>query len=153
MTNATLAYEQCIRYGGQTALPPTRMVSADNPDGPGVIIAEVRAYGDVVLRFLSREPGYTDDLLLPTYKSTPPPKKPLDYGIERVDHAVGNVWDLLESVNYISRMTGFHEVGSRMWWLSFLGESAVEPPLPCSELKSTVLMYSFCHATVRRVHS
>jgi len=86
------------------------MVAPDSPDGPGVVIAEVRAYGDVVLRFLNKEPGYHDDLLLPAYKRVPPPKKPLNYGIERVDHAVGNVWDLLEAVNYISRMTGFHEV-------------------------------------------
>ena len=34
---------------------------------------------------------------------------PLSYGLHRLDHAVGNVHDLQEAVNYIQRATGFHQ--------------------------------------------
>lgn len=33
----------------------------------------------------------------------------MSYGLQRLDHAVGNVPDLAEAVNYISRMSGFHD--------------------------------------------
>lgn len=35
--------------------------------------------------------------------------EPRSYGIQRLDHAVGNVHDLEKAVNYIARATGFHE--------------------------------------------
>ena len=73
-----------------------------------MVISEVRAYGDVVIRFISREGGF-DGPFLPAYQTTPSPKRPLNYGLERLDHAVGNVWKLLEAVGYIGKMTGFHE--------------------------------------------
>jgi 4-hydroxyphenylpyruvate dioxygenase len=79
------------------------------PSGQGaMVVSEVRAYGDVVLRFVSREGGF-EGPYLPGYRCTPAPARPLDYGLRRLDHAVGNVWDLLEAVEYIGRMTGFHE--------------------------------------------
>lgn len=34
---------------------------------------------------------------------------PLCYGLQRLDHAVGNTDNLLEAVNYIAGFTGFHE--------------------------------------------
>lgn len=104
--DAAKAYEQCISHGGQAALAPVRVRS---PDGKGsMVVSEVRAYGDVVLRFVSREDGF-DGPFLPTYKTLPEPRRPLDYGIQRIDHAVGNVWDLIESMDYVGKMTGFHE--------------------------------------------
>jgi hypothetical protein len=39
----------------------------------------------------------------------PVQSEPVTYGIQRLDHAVGNVHDLLETVNYVVRATGFHE--------------------------------------------
>ena len=45
---------------------------------------------------------------LPTYTDVNDPF-PLDYGIARLDHAVGNVPNLLDAVNYIAQFTGFHE--------------------------------------------
>ena len=34
---------------------------------------------------------------------------PLSYGLRRLDHAVGNVPKLQETVKYIAAATGFHE--------------------------------------------
>jgi 4-hydroxyphenylpyruvate dioxygenase len=73
-----------------------------------MLISEIRAYGDVVLRFLSRHNHYNGHFL-PTYQDLPLPTHPHTYGLERLDHAVGNVYNLLESVNYMGKMTGFHE--------------------------------------------
>lgn len=72
------------------------------------MVSEIRAYGDVVLRFISRHDGF-DGAFLPAYQAVAPSSSSQDYGLERIDHAVGNVWDLLESVNYVGKMTGFHE--------------------------------------------
>ncbi len=35
--------------------------------------------------------------------------EPLSYGLQRLDHAVGNVHDLEKAVKYIAKITGFHE--------------------------------------------
>jgi hypothetical protein len=34
---------------------------------------------------------------------------PLTYGLQRLDHAVGNVPNLEKAINYIAKFTGFHE--------------------------------------------
>lgn len=34
---------------------------------------------------------------------------PLTYGLERLDHAVGNVHHMQETVDYIAKATGFHQ--------------------------------------------
>lgn len=40
---------------------------------------------------------------------TPVDSFPLCYGLQRLDHAVGNTHNLLEAVNHIAGFTGFHE--------------------------------------------
>ena len=40
---------------------------------------------------------------------TPVESPPLSYGIKRLDHAVGNVPKLRETLKYIADATGFHE--------------------------------------------
>lgn len=40
---------------------------------------------------------------------TPVESPPLCYGIKRLDHAVGNVPKLKETLKYIADATGFHE--------------------------------------------
>ena len=40
---------------------------------------------------------------------TPVQSPPLSYGIKRLDHAVGNVPKLRETLKYIAEATGFHE--------------------------------------------
>lgn len=113
--DATKAYNECIAYGGQAALAPVRLVPAPMSGQRGyVVMSEVRAYGDVVLRFVSKHEGYAGSFL-PAYTeedasspSSSSSRKMLDYGLERIDHAVGNVWELLDAVGYIGEMTGFH---------------------------------------------
>ena len=97
------AYEKSIANGGKGILPPIEL-------GNGVSIAEVRLYGDVVLRYVSGAvceknwmPNYAD-----ATPATKPGFKPLSYGLRRLDHAVGNVHDLLRTVDYIMNFTGMH---------------------------------------------
>lgn len=115
MTDAAQAFEACVANGGQPALAPTTLLLSSSSSSPRqeggrgyAVVAEVRAYGDVVLRFLSRHDGF-DGAFLPGYRPVAAAPEPVDYGLERLDHAVGNVWDLLGAVNYMGRMTGFHE--------------------------------------------
>jgi 4-hydroxyphenylpyruvate dioxygenase len=69
------------------------------------VVSEVKLYGDVVLRYVS---GSYKGPFLAGYEDMPDAPK-LSYGIQRLDHAVGNVHNLLEAVSYIIRFTGFHE--------------------------------------------
>ncbi|KAM1131398.1 hypothetical protein EV1_045578 [Malus domestica] len=79
-----------------------------------VTIAEVQLYGDVVLRYVSYT-GHnhlTDPdphlWFLPGFESLMS-SFPIDFGIHRLDHAVGNVEDLKSAVSYVIGFTGFHE--------------------------------------------
>jgi len=78
-------------------------------------VSEVELYGDVVLRYYSFHAGEKNakpKTFLPGYADVPlepPHTTPLTYGLQRLDHAVGNVPNLLETVDYITAMTGMHE--------------------------------------------
>ena len=124
--DAAEAYEKSIANGGRGVLPPVRLnaegaVASDSADaeGPATVISEVELYGDVVLRYVSRHGG-DDSAYLPKYIPTPVEdgREPLCYGLQRLDHAVGNVHDLLEAVDYISgsphaRVCRVHRRGRR----------------------------------------
>ena len=105
------------------------------PDGYYQKISEVELYGDVVLRYVSHhhhsagaaagaadggknastgEVGEKGRVFLPRYEDVPLDDTrgggmPLTYGLQRLDHAVGNVPNLLEAVNYIAGFTGMHQ--------------------------------------------
>ena len=174
MDDAALAYEQCISHGGSGSgsgggvgvQPPAHVTDRDGRGS--ATIAEVEAYGDVVLRFISfdnengnpveagktagdrgntaavsakvkpeteseTEPGLESGTKSSTESRTESnteseidsdtgPKRggafsgaflpnfvdvggfdsgagpPKGYGLERADHIVGNVWDMLEHV-------------------------------------------------------
>lgn len=52
------------------------------------------------------------------------------YGLQRLDHAVGNAWEMEKTVNYLANMTGFHEFAeftAEVRTHSFLGNAL---PLP-----------------------
>jgi len=107
--DATKAYHECIAHGGQAALAPVRLVPGARSGERGyVMMSEVRAYGDVVLRFVSKHEGYAGSFLPAYQEEEESRKKGLDYGLQRIDHAVGNVWELLDTVGYVGKMTGFH---------------------------------------------
>ena len=79
---------------------------------PAEGISEVELYGDVVMRFVGKKVATSGPFCLPRYEPVPVEpagSEPLCYGLQRLDHAVGNVHDLLETVDYISNFTGMHE--------------------------------------------
>ncbi|PNX74424.1 4-hydroxyphenylpyruvate dioxygenase-like protein, partial [Trifolium pratense] len=108
--DAEIAFTMSINHGAIPAFPPVLLHNS-------VKLAEVRLYGDVVLRYIS----YNNDsnskhsfLFLPGFEpvsdSNPFSKSsPLDFGIQRLDHVAGNVHDLSRVVEYLEKFTGFHE--------------------------------------------
>ncbi|CAH9054776.1 unnamed protein product [Cuscuta epithymum] len=76
-----------------------------------VVFAEVHLYGDVVLRFISYLEDPTTVTFLPGFEPMDGTAsfQDLDYGIRRLDHAVGNVHELGPVVDYLKSFTGFHE--------------------------------------------
>lgn len=118
VNSASDAFEKAVKNGATPVLQPTHIPASSGilkklPDCKGCTIAEVKLYGDVVLRFVSNE-GETDDT-----SDTPVPFLPHftfyesksyeTYGIRRIDHAVGNVHDLFDAHKHIASITGFHD--------------------------------------------
>ena len=73
-------------------------------------IAEVELYEDVVLRLLDTT-KYTGKTL-PNFKAMnedKPNSGEGKFGIFRIDHVVGNLHDLQDTINRLKSLTGFHE--------------------------------------------
>ncbi|KAL7551952.1 hypothetical protein ACHAWF_015877, partial [Thalassiosira exigua] len=113
------AYEAAIANGAIEVLEPTAVSSASG--GRGCDVAELKLYGDVVLRLVgfhdapasangvneSDEDSPTP--FLPHLAPHPAARKGKPtYGLSRVDHAVGNVPDLLSAQRYVQSFTGYH---------------------------------------------
>ncbi|XP_073144850.1 4-hydroxyphenylpyruvate dioxygenase [Henckelia pumila] len=107
--SAFSAFSASVSRGARPVSPP--VVLSDNKTA----ISEVHLYGDVVLRFVSYG---ADDSPINNGFSFLPGFEPvehsasyqeLDYGIRRLDHAVGNVPALGPVVDYFKKFTGFHE--------------------------------------------
>ena len=106
--DAADAFATSVANGARPVLPPTTMGEDE------AVVAEVELYGEVVLRYVQLKEGF-EGAFLPGYKSTAGWEsgdargEKNTFGIRRLDHAVGNVPDLLEVVNYVAGFTGFHE--------------------------------------------
>jgi len=110
VTDAALAYERAVAGGGKAVTAP--LVDKHS----GVVTSEVRLYlgGDAVLRFVSGDglrkmaflPGYVAAAGVDVCEAMGSLGK---YGIDRIDHVVGNVPDLLAQADYLMGMCGFHE--------------------------------------------
>ena len=100
--DAEVAYDQCVANGGIPVLKTVTLV--DETTKGSVKLSEIKAYGDVVLRFVSKH-GYTG-AFLPKYEKVDAPV--FSYGLERVDHVVGNVPRMKEVVEYLMKATGMH---------------------------------------------
>ncbi|KAK0589450.1 hypothetical protein LWI29_014504 [Acer saccharum] len=102
--DAEVAFHTSVAHGAKPSASPVILKGR-------AVISEVKLYGDVVLRYVS----YKDDVesleFLPGFESTTDEISsfPLDYGIRRLDHAVGNVPELGLAVSYVKAFTGFHE--------------------------------------------
>ncbi|MCL7022915.1 hypothetical protein MKW94_012146 [Papaver nudicaule] len=105
--DAVEAFNVSVENGGMASASPVEI-------GNGVFISEIKMYGDVVLRYVSFKEnlnGTSDYVLLPGFEKMDELSsfRGLDFGLKRLDHAVGNVWNLAESVAYVKSFTGFHE--------------------------------------------
>lgn len=103
VASTTDAFEVSVANGAVAVQPPTEVV--DRLGGGRVVLAEVQLYGDVVLRFVESS-GFKGPFL-PNYVEAS--NQVTSYGLTRLDHAVGNVPNLLEAVRYIMQFSGFHE--------------------------------------------
>lgn len=92
-----------MSHGGIGKCKP--QVLKDPLTGRSQTAAEVQLYGDVVLRLVS---GDFAGPFLAGYTPVEPGPHPT-FGLRCVDHAVGNVHDLIAAANYVGGATGFHE--------------------------------------------
>ncbi|XP_057769694.1 4-hydroxyphenylpyruvate dioxygenase-like [Salvia miltiorrhiza] len=99
--SASSAYAASVARGAIPVSPPALL-----SDGK-TSIAEVHLYGDSVLRYISTAGG-ANEWLLPGFEPVLNDQE-LDYGIRRLDHAVGNVPKLEPAAEYLKKFTGFHE--------------------------------------------
>jgi 4-hydroxyphenylpyruvate dioxygenase len=110
VSNATEAYEKATGKGEPDAetyakgrTPPTTL----KDDNGTVVMSEIFIYnGDTILRFMEYSEGYTGPYL-PLYQAVTDPH-PLNYGIQRMDHVVGNVPELEPIVEQFKKWLGFH---------------------------------------------
>jgi len=118
VVDAKQAFDNSVSNGAIPVLEPTfipacagylKDLGDEDKDGHGCTIAEVELYGDVVLRYISFPKKKSSSTLPFLPHLAPHSSKKKSYGIKRIDHAVGNVPDLLTTQNYISSFTGFHE--------------------------------------------
>lgn len=111
--DAKEAYEIATKNGAKGVLAPSVITS---PEGGKVTISEIDLYGDyseedskhhssTVLRFLSYD-GF-NGAYLPGYRAVKDPF-PLDYGITKIDHVVGNVWNMDKTIGNIKKALGLH---------------------------------------------
>jgi len=107
--NATEAYEKstgkaekegALWARGRT--PPTVLKS----DKGSVVVSEIFIYGETILRFIEYRDGYSGPFL-PGYQPFTD-RAPLDYGLQRMDHVVGNVPVLDHVIENLKRWLGFH---------------------------------------------
>ncbi|KAL9184755.1 hypothetical protein ACHAXT_012725 [Thalassiosira profunda] len=120
VADAEAAFDAAVGNGAIGVLEPTVVENFNAGGGGDCKMAEVKLYGDVVLRlisFVGSESGASDEAAesnqpapflpnlspYPSYKATKP-----TYGLARLDHSVGNVPDLLATQQYIQSFTGYH---------------------------------------------
>ena len=103
VANVKQCYNNLISGGGKSILKPCNIQDVNRSKG-SCVMAEVSLYGDVVMRLID-DSNYRGNFL-PNYQDIVPFGTKLGkYGIERMDHVVGNVYSLKKTLNYIKRMT------------------------------------------------
>ncbi|CAM6102953.1 unnamed protein product [Calypogeia fissa] len=103
--DAEEAFRIAVGNGAVGVLEPV-VLTDELSSGGKTKLAEVTLYGDVVLRLVSKH-GFSGPYL-PNFE--PVESLPISYGIDRLDHAVGNVLDLNSAAGYLRKFSGFHEV-------------------------------------------
>jgi len=112
VASATEAYNKAIGIGETDSenwaigrMPPT-VLEFQGEQG-SVIASEIIIYGDTILRFIEYRDGFKG-AFLPGYEPYDDPT-PLDYGIQKMDHVVGNTYELDAVVTNLKKWLGFHE--------------------------------------------
>lgn len=118
------AFERSVANGAKPVQEPTFVPTCQGQLDKGValsgcIVAEVVLYGDVVLRYISFPTEKVQSQTQSRSRAAPflPHLSPTQgklaerptFGIHRIDHAVGNVPNLMETLAHVSMFTGFHE--------------------------------------------
>ncbi|CAI9090030.1 OLC1v1024713C1 [Oldenlandia corymbosa var. corymbosa] len=104
VVDAEAAFSVAVSRGAKPVFAPVVLNGS-------MAIAEIHLYGDVVLRFVSHKDA-DNQIFLPGFEAVEDVSSSyaeLDYGIRRLDHAVGNVPELGPAVEYVKSFTGFHE--------------------------------------------
>lgn len=100
------AFAFMVNNGGKPIYSPITVHDRDSTRGY-CVLAEVCLYGDVSLRLVDAK-NYKGSFL-PNFEDIKiagvPPAKLGKYGIDRIDHVVGNVHSLQDTLSYIKRMT------------------------------------------------
>ncbi|CAG9460350.1 unnamed protein product [Pedinophyceae sp. YPF-701] len=104
--DAKQAFEAAVAHGAIAVQEPTTLSAKAGWNG-SVQVAEIIIYGETVLRLVS---GDCDGgAFLPGYEPVDNPVKTTDFQFERIDHCVGNVWELIPAAEYLANATGMHE--------------------------------------------
>ncbi|XP_062074613.1 4-hydroxyphenylpyruvate dioxygenase-like, partial [Humulus lupulus] len=93
--DAEFAFATSVAHGATPSSPPVSL-------GDGAVIAEVCLHK-------SQDPNPPSFCFLPGFEPVAAETESLDFGIRSLDHAVGNVSELLPAVSYVKGFTGFHE--------------------------------------------
>lgn len=101
-SDAAQAYEISTANGAIGVQPPVTLT--DEEAGTSLVYSEIKVYGDVNIRWMS---GDFKGPFLPGYENVD--GFDLNYGLQRMDHLVGNVPVLDEQVKYMMKATGWHE--------------------------------------------
>ena len=106
VTNATDAWEQTTKRGGNSYQAPT--ILQDNSGE--VIISGIHTYGETVHLFIERN-NYTG-VFLPGFKAWTSSYNPPPTGLQYVDHCVGNVgWNQMNPwVSFYEKVMGFKNI-------------------------------------------
>jgi 4-hydroxyphenylpyruvate dioxygenase len=107
--DAAEAYNTSVKFGAVGIMVPRKVI--DHSTNTSITLSEIQLFGDVVIRFLS---GTFTGPALPNYVSVPQPpmgNRQHNIGIERIDHCVSNVHELLPAVEYLQKALGLHEFG------------------------------------------
>jgi 4-hydroxyphenylpyruvate dioxygenase len=119
--DAQAAFDNSVSNGARPVMKPTFVPTCHGQEkkgqtASGCYMAEVALYGDVVLRYLSfpdAESISSPNIPLPFLPHLSPMEGKMaerkTFGLRRIDHAVGNVPNLFETLKEVSAFTGFHD--------------------------------------------
>ena len=96
--NINVAFDIMVEKGARIVNFPFKL--------DGIMLAEINIYGSTILRLIQYDSGNCNRNI-PGYKPYNS-KIELDYGLQQIDHIVGNVYNMDKTINYIKSLTGMH---------------------------------------------